>query len=855
MEEKKPDDQTTPTLSLNQGRKNEEIVSVMKRAYLNYAMSVIVSRALPDIRDGLKPVHRRILYAMNKLGLTSGARFSKSAKVVGEVLGKYHPHGDASVYDALARLAQDFTMRYPLVKGQGNFGSIDGDPPAAMRYTEVKLSKIADELMNDIDSETVDWTDNFDATLKEPLFVPAKLPNLLLMGAEGIAVGMATKIPPHNLNELVGAICLMIDKAKKMVTAKEEKLMKPTDVPLSYDVTIDELLEHVKGPDFPTHGIIYGWNEIKQAYITGKGKVLVRAKVEEEELDKGRLSIIIRELPYQVNKANLVEKIAHLVIDKKIVGISDLRDESDRDGIRVVIELKRDAQYKKVLNNLFKFTEMQTSFPINVVALVDGVPQTLGLHTILEHYLIHRVQVITRRTEHQLRMAKARAHILEGYIIALDNIDEVVEIIKKAKDEPDAKAKLMKKFGLSDLQCQAILDMQLKKLTGLERSKIEEELKELRKLIQYLESLLRDVFKILAVIKDELLDLSKRYGDDRRTKVIKSRPGEITDEELIENKEVIVVLTKEGYIKQVPRETFRVQNRGGKGVSGIETKETDNVYYITTAMTHDYTLFFTNQGRMFQNRVWDIPVGSRTSKGKAIVNLLALRPDEIVTSVLTYGPSGVATSKEEQLAAFQKKFVLMCTKKGTVKKTTFEEFENIRANGIIAIKLEENDELLWVKMTDGEMNVIITTKHGKAIVFKEKEVRHTGRSSIGVRGIELAGDDLVAAAEVFSTNEFKKNIIVIGERGVGKKTSLALFKGQHRGGKGVKVASVDEKMGSIGFVQIVNPEDTTIIMTSLSGQIVKIPLASIPPRSRTAKGVILMRFSDKADKVVSATLI
>ena len=573
MEEKKPDDQTTPTLSLNQGRKNEEIVSVMKRAYLNYAMSVIVSRALPDIRDGLKPVHRRILYAMNKLGLTSGARFSKSAKVVGEVLGKYHPHGDASVYDALARLAQDFTMRYPLVKGQGNFGSIDGDPPAAMRYTEVKLSKIADELMNDIDSETVDWTDNFDATLKEPLFVPAKLPNLLLMGAEGIAVGMATKIPPHNLNELVGAICLMIDKAKKMVTAKEEKLMKPTDVPLSYDVTIDELLEHVKGPDFPTHGIIYGWNEIKQAYITGKGKVLVRAKVEEEELDKGRLSIIIRELPYQVNKANLVEKIAHLVIDKKIVGISDLRDESDRDGIRVVIELKRDAQYKKVLNNLFKFTEMQTSFPINVVALVDGVPQTLGLHTILEHYLIHRVQVITRRTEHQLRMAKARAHILEGYIIALDNIDEVVEIIKKAKDEPDAKAKLMKKFGLSDLQCQAILDMQLKKLTGLERSKIEEELKELRKLIQYLESLLRDVFKILAVIKDELLDLSKRYGDDRRTKVIKSRPGEITDEELIENKEVIVVLTKEGYIKQVPRETFRVQNRGGKGVSGIETKE------------------------------------------------------------------------------------------------------------------------------------------------------------------------------------------------------------------------------------------------------------------------------------------
>ena len=844
MDENKPAELTPVPVLPKSGQVNEEIVSVMKRAYLNYAMSVIVSRALPDIRDGLKPVHRRILYAMWKLGLTSGSRFAKSATVVGEVLGKFHPHGDASVYEAVARMAQDFSMRYPLIKGQGNFGSIDGDPPAAMRYTEVKLSKIADELMDDIDRETVDWTDNFSATLKEPLYTPAKLPNLLLMGAEGIAVGMATKIPPHNLGELVGAICLMIDKAKKTVTAKEEKLMKPTDVPLSYNVTIDELLEHVKGPDFPTHGIIYGWDEIKQAYITGKGKVLIRAKVEDEELDKGRMAIIIRQLPYQVNKANLVEKIAHLVIDKKIVGISDLRDESDRDGIRVVIELKRDAQYKKVLNNLFKFTEMQTSFPINIVALVDGVPQTLGLHSILEYYLKHRIQVITRRTEHQLKQAKYRAHILEGYIIALDNIDEVVEIIKKAKDELDAKAKLMKNFGLSDIQSQAILDMQLKRLTGLERSKIEAELKELKKLINYLESLLRDVFKILGVIKTELLELVERYGDDRRTKVIKSRPGEITDEELIENKEVIVVLTKEGYIKQVPRETFRVQNRGGKGVSGIETKETDNVYYIMTAMTHDYTLFFTNQGRMFQTRVWDIPVGSRVSKGKAIVNLLALRPDETVTSILTYGASPL-----------QKKFVLMCTKQGTVKKTTFEEFENIRSNGIIAIKLEEKDELLWVKMTDGKMNVLLTTKHGKAIVFKEQEVRSTGRSSIGVRGIELAEGDLVASAEVITNEEFRKNIIVIGERGVGKKTSLALFKGQHRGGKGVKIASVDQKMGEICFVQIVNPEDTTIIMTSLNGQIVKIPVASIPPRSRTAKGVILMRFSDKTDKVVSATLI
>lgn len=853
QEEKKPTEQTALA---NQSRNTTEIVSEMKRAYLDYAMSVIVSRALPDVRDGLKPVHRRILYAMHKMGLTSGARFSKSAKVVGEVLGKFHPHGDAAVYDSMARMAQDFSMRYPLIKGQGNFGSVDGDPPAAMRYTEAKLSKIADELIEDIDKETVEWTDNFDATLKEPMFMPARLPNLLLMGAEGIAVGMATKIPPHNLRELTDAICLMIDKAKKAVSPKEEETMKPTDVPLTFNVTLDELMEYVKGPDFPTQGIIYGWNDLKQAYATGKGKVMIRAKVDEEDLGKGKMAIIVNEIPYQVNKANLVEKIAHLTIDKKIVGISDLRDESDRDGIRIVIELKRDAQYRKVLNNLFKYTEMQTSFPINMVTLVDGVPQTLGLHSILEHYIKHRVNVVTRRTEYQLKEAKARAHILEGYIIALDNIDEVVETIKKAKDEPDAKAKLMKKFGLSAIQSQAILEMQLRRLTGLERSKIENELKELKKLINYLEGLLKDVFKILGVIKDELIELTKKYGDDRRTKVVKSRPGEITDEELIENKEVIVVLTKEGYIKQVPRETFRVQNRGGKGVSGIETKETDNVYFITTAMTHDYTLFFTNQGRIFQNRVWDIPVGSRTSKGKAIVNLLSLRPEETVTSVLTYGANGVtAAEKQEQLAAFAKRFVLMCTKNGTVKKTPFEDFENIRSNGIIAIKLEEKDELQWVKITDGNMFVIITTRHGKAIVFKEAEVRPTGRSSIGVRGIELEKDDLVAGAEVFSQAEFKKNIFVIGERGIGKKTSLQLFKGQHRGGKGVKVASVDEKMGPIAFVQIINPEDTTVIMTSSLGQIVKIPLASIPPRSRTAKGVILMRFSDKADKVVSATLV
>lgn len=811
----------------------------MKRAYLDYAMSVIVSRALPDVRDGLKPVHRRILYAMYKMGLTHTARFSKSAKVVGEVLGKYHPHGDAPVYEAMARLAQDFSMRYPLIKGQGNFGSVDGDPPAAMRYTEAKLARISDEMMGDIEKETVDWVDNFDGTLKEPVFVPSKLPNLLLMGAEGIAVGMATKIPPHNLNELVDAIVHIIDKAKRAAPKKND---------LVFNVEVDELMEHVTGPDFPTAGIIYGGADIKQAYLTGRGSIMVRAKIEDEDMGKGKTAIIVNELPYQVNKSNLVEKIAHLVTDKKLVGISDLRDESDRDGIRIVIELKRDAQYRKVVNNLFKHTELQTSFPINMVCLVDGIPQTLGLKSILEIYVRHRVNMVSKRSEFELKQAKARAHILEGYLIALKHIDSVVETIKKAKDEPDAKAKLMKKFGLTDIQAQAILDMQLKRLTGLERAKIEDELALLKETIRYLESLLKDVFKILKVIKEELLYLKQKYGDERRTKIVKSRPGEITDEELIENKEVIVVLTKEGYIKQVPRETFRVQHRGGKGVAGMETKDTDNVYYITNAMTHDHMLFFTNQGRVFQTRVWEVPVGSRTSKGKAVINLVSLKADEKITSILSYDNT--------MLEKVNKMFVVMSTKLGTVKKTPFKDYANIRTNGIIAIRLAKQDELLWVKLTDGQANVILVSNLGKAIVFKEKEIRSTGRASIGVKGMELdESGNQVIAADVFSDKEFKKNIFVIGDRGIGKKTQLSSFKGQHRGGKGVKIASIDQKFGHIAYASIIEPEDTTLIITSNRGQVVKIELSSLPSRSRTAKGVILMRFSEKNDRVVSATMI
>jgi len=826
-----------------------EINSEMKRAYLDYAMSVIVSRALPDVRDGLKPVHRRILYAMYKLGLTSSARFSKSAKVVGEVLGKYHPHGDSSVYEALARLAQTFSMRYPLIKGQGNFGSIDGDPPAAMRYTEVKLAKISDEMVTDIEKETVPYIDNFDGSLKEPIYLPAKLPNLLLMGAEGIAVGMATKIPPHNLTELIDALVFMIDKA----TVNDEKKLKKSPMEdvknLLFNTTLEDLFTFIKGPDFPTAGIIYGASDIKEMYATGRKSIMMRARVTDEDIGKGKMAIIVNELPYQVNKALLVEKIANLVNEKKIVGISDLRDESDRDGIRVVIELKKDASYKKVLNNLFKYTDLQTSFPVNIVALVDGVPQTLSLKTILEIYIKNRVEVIVKRSEFELEEAKRRAHILQGYLIALDHIDEVIATIKKSKDEPEAKTKLMKKFGLSDFQAQAILEMQLRRLTGLERNKIEDELALLKETIEYLEGLLKDIFKILKVIKEEILYLKNKYGDERRTQVMKFKPGEITDEQLIENKEVIVVLTKEGYIKQVPRETFRLQHRGGKGVSGMETKDTDNVYYITTAMTHDYMLFFSNQGRVFQTRVWDVPAGSRISKGKAIINLVALKPEEKITSILSYSTETMEKAKNM--------FVVMSTKYGTVKKSSFEDYVNIRTNGIIAIRLEKDDELLWVKLTDGKKNIILASKNGKAIVFKEKEIRSTGRASIGVKGMDLDAkvDQQIIAADVFSDEEFKKNILVLTEKGIGKKTKLSNFRGQHRGGKGAKITSVNQKIGLVAFSEIIEPEDTTLIITSALGQVVKMDLSNIPSRSRTAKGVILMRFSEKSDRIVSATSI
>lgn len=844
------------------------IVEEMKKSYLNYAMSVIVMRALPDVRDGLKPVHRRILYAMHRLGLNNKARFSKSASIVGEVLGKYHPHGDTSVYDALVRMAQLFSMRYPLVLGQGNFGSVDGDPPAAMRYTEAKMTAIASEMLEDIEKETVFFRDNFDGKLQEPAYLPAKLPNLLLMGAEGIAVGMATKIPPHNLTEVVDGVIRMIDEAKsdddeKSPKDAENQLSENTEndsSSISYTSPIDDtinqhvsfntslagLMEHIKGPDFPTAANIYGLDEIQRAYATGKGKIMTRATVNHEETNRGREAIIVTELPYQTNKAMLVKKIADLVQEKKIIGIADLRDESDKDGIRVVIELKRDAVYKKLLNNLYKHTELQSSYPVNMVALVGNTPQTVSLKTILEQYIKHRVKVIANKSVFELNKARARAHILEGLLKALDHIDQIIEIIKKSKNEAEAKQKLMSTFDFSDLQSQAILDMQLKKLTGLERSKLEEELKALMEEITQLESLLKDVYKIIKVIRDELLELRAKYGDERRTQIFKNRPGEFSDEQLIENKEVIVTLTSSGYIKQVPRNTFKVQHRGGKGVSGFETKEEDNVYLISAAMTHDTILYFSDAGKVYKTRVWEIPESSRTSKGKAIVNLLALQPDEKVTSMLIY-------NEQDETAASQS--IFMCTRLGTIKKTELKEFANIRTNGIIAIHLTQDDRLLWARMAEIDMKVILATKHGKAIVFNEKDVRPTGRSSQGVIGIRMEKTDEITSMDVFTDAEADNCLIVVSEKGIGKKTKIKLFPVQKRGGKGVKIANVDAKTGDISFSSMEDQSKESVVITSLSGQVVKIPLKGIPTLSRAAKGVILMRFNKKDDAVASATFL
>lgn len=814
-----------------------EIVTEMQKSYLDYAMSVIVARALPDARDGLKPVHRRILFAMQQLGLYHTSRYTKSAKVVGEVLGKFHPHGDAPVYEALVRLAQNFSMRYPLIDGQGNFGSIDGDPPAAMRYTETRLSAIAAEMLLDIEKETVEFVANFDNTLKEPTYLPAKLPNLLLMGSEGIAVGMATKIPPHNLSEIIDAVVYIISKTK---------IEKNT---FSFDVTIDDLLQFVQGPDFPTAGAIYDINEIKTAYSTGRGKIVCRGKAEIEEIGQGKSAIIITQLPYQVNKANLVAKIADLVKDKKVEGISDLRDESDRRGIRVVIELKRDAQPNRVLNNLYKHTELQTTFPVNMVALVNGTPQTLTLKAALEEYLKHRHQVIFRRSEFELKAAKAREHILEGLMIAVKHIDEVIAIIKRSKDADEAKNKLMTRFKLTDLQATAILDMQLRRLAALERQKIEDELAMIRETIAYLEDLLAHPDKILKVVKEELIKLKDRYGDDRKTRVFKSRVGEFSDEQLIPNEEAIITMSQSGYIKRVPKTTFKTQERGGKGVIGMATKEEDTIDRVVSAQTHDNILFFTDRGKVYQVRVWDIPEASRQSKGQAVVNLINIESSERVTSVLSYSLKRAQQKEEGQ------SYIIMATKNGTVKKTRLSEYENIRRSGLVAIKLEKGDELSWARITSGSDQVLMGTHEGKSIRFSESEVRATGRDTMGVRGIMIKGSDYLVSMDVINNQTKKADFLTIMEKGKGKKTAVTDFPKQKRGGQGVKVAQISPKTGKIVVSQLVPTDCESVIITSTKGQVVKLLINQIPRLGRATSGVFLMRFSDKNDTIGSATCL
>ncbi len=844
--------------------RSSDITEELSKNYLDYAMSVIVARALPDIRDGLKPVHRRILYAMYDMGLLTST-YSKSAKIVGEVLGKYHPHGDMAVYDALVRMAQVFSMRYPLVDGQGNFGSVDGDPAAAMRYTEVKLPKIAEPLLTDIDKDTVDFTDNFDATIKEPAYMPALLPNLLLMGSEGIAVGMATKIPPHNLTEVVDAVIATIKKGKSIILKEEheketdfyiskinliagdanqkfsEEELRPKHVGFDSDITIPELVEYLPGPDFPTGGAIYDAKSLVEVYTTGRGKISVRGIADIKEGAKGKMQIVISEIPYQVNKAILVEQIADLVKEKKIIGISGLRDESDKDGMSIVIDLKRDSKPKSVLNNIYKRTRLQTTFPANFVALVDGTPYTVNLKQILVEYVRHRQRVIVRRTIFELTAAKKRAHILEGLKIALDHLDEVIKTIRASKTQEEAKTNLIEKFKFSEIQATAILDMQLRRLAALEREKIENEYKEMMEIIDALTAILRDPQRVLNIIEEELLALREKFGDKRRTKIYKQKVGELTEADLIANEETLITITKTGYIKRLSSSSFKSQHRGGKGVIGMATKEEDEIEHIVSASTHDMILFFTDRGRVFGTKAWDINESARQSKGQALVNIINLDQGEAIKSILPLNGGA--------------RHLIMATAKGVVKKSAVSEFLNLRANGLIAIKLDKGDNLVSVHATSGEDFVLMLTKKGKSIKFPEANARSMGRATTGVRGIKLAIEDEVIGMEVFPQKKDARFILTISENGLGKRTRVDLFPTQKRGGSGVKAVTISAKTGPLASAKLVTDEVSQVIMTSKHGQVVRLSLKDIPELGRATQGVILMRFANKGDSVAAVTTL
>jgi DNA gyrase subunit A len=821
LEEPKPEVPMDVIIKQSHSREVElrTVEDVMEDSYLRYSMSVIVARALPDVRDGLKPVHRRILYSMDKNGWRPGSKYVKSARITGDVMGKYHPHGDTAIYDSMVRLAQDWATRYLLVDGQGNFGSMDGDPPAAQRYTEARMAKAGQALLEDIDKDTVPFRDNYDGSEQEPEVLPAKLPNLLLNGQIGIAVGMATNIPPHNIGEIIDATVHLIDNP---------------------EAKLEDLLEHVKGPDFPTGGIVYGKESIRTAFATGKGGVVVRGVAKVEESKKGVQQIIISEVPYGVNKAGLLEKIASLVHEKKVSGIRDLRDETARGVVRIVIDLKKDAYPKKLLNQLYKLTPLQTTIHYNMLALIDGIqPRVLGLSDILSEYIKHRQVVVRRRTEYELKKAKDRAHILEGLKIALDHIDEVIQTIRDSRTTEDAQANLIKKFNLTEIQARAILAMQLRQLAGLERQKVEDELAELKKLITELEGILADEKKILKIIKTELLEMKKQFGDERRTKVIAGELGKMSDEDLVPDEQVAVTLTSANYIKRSPLAEYKRQGRGGKGRRGMVTREEDVIEHVVNASTHDFLLFFTNRGRVFRIKTYEVPAASLNAKGVAIVNLLQLQPEETVSSVIN-------VSKQVNGGN-----LLMCTIRGVVKKTPFEQYQNVRQSGLIAINLDDGDELKWIRMTNGDNEVVISTQQGQAIRFNEKDARPMGRVSRGVRGIRLRSGDQVIGMDIV---EKDSNIFVISEHGYGKRTKIAQFTAHARGGVGIRSAVVNAKTGNLVGVKALSDETQEVIIISKQGQTIRLRLKDIPALGRATQGVRIMRLND-GDKVVSLALV